>query len=287
METASGSRTGYRQLVFGWRKDDEDPFAALKDGGAYHSAPVLPEIGIGSADGREPPAPEARPSINQSSTTPAPRRGSPLRLSRSGMRPSVGLPTVRPLRAMRLLIALFVIGAVVIPVLTAGISSHSGISVPSFSTTIPVSPAPSPGGGTRASYLDPSGLSAGLAHVARVAPRARLTLLRIDERSLTAIAVLPSGTTEEIYLGPSTNAVLPGSATGQRPIAISQVRPSAVGRITRDLARRFHIRRSEIQSLVLISPPRLATQWTVLTSARGNPGFTASLTGAGLRRLGT
>ena len=27
--------------MFGRRKDDEDPFAALKDGGTYHSEPVI------------------------------------------------------------------------------------------------------------------------------------------------------------------------------------------------------------------------------------------------------
>src|ERR1700694_4103814 len=52
--------------MFGWRKNDEDPFAALKDGGAYQSAPTtIPDIGVGlGADSKAAQAAAGAPSAS-------------------------------------------------------------------------------------------------------------------------------------------------------------------------------------------------------------------------------
>src|SRR5512142_1615277 len=201
--------------MFGRRKQDEDPFAALKDGGTYKSQPITipdiggdgpsaPTLGTGAATGVAAPPP-VTPTATPAMTPPA----SPPPSTSVGQLQSYGSYRRRSSFGgfgygwailLRILIPVIVIGAFAIPAIHFG-HSVSSISVPSFSTptvSTPTTPAPS-APRPAASYLSPRGLRAGLARVARVAPGARVVLLRIDAKSLSTTAVLPGGRAKLVY----------------------------------------------------------------------------------------
>jgi hypothetical protein len=184
--------------------------------------------------------------------------------------------------------ALIVIAAVVVPlVLSVGSTIQvPNITVPSNSPTVPsphqpttVKRQPSP------SYLTAAGLRAGLAHIARVAPGARLSEVRVAGDSLIASAQLPNGNTKEIIFEPTGNFTISEPSTGERPFPISQIRPRAVVRIVSAMRTRYHIPVGRIDYIVLSSPPGAPTQWVAFAKAPGHPGFTATLSGAQLTRL--
>jgi hypothetical protein len=282
--------------VFGRRKDDEDPFAALKDGGTYTSSPLVPDIGIGDSSPLTPPTPTQpqeraltqvpeRVAVNPSSPSGA-ALASMLRAAVPSLRRRTGIAAFPVWRIVKGAIVLLVVVPIVISVIAAVLAVHHATTLPSITSATPVSPVVPNGSTSPASYLAPAGLRAGLAHVARVAPRARLSLLRVDANSLTAIVALPNGHGKEIYFGPSTTAVLPERG-GAPSIPISRIHPAAVARIERDLSVRFHVAPRAITSMILGSLGSLGVRWTVLTSVRGPSTFTAALSGAHLRRFGT
>jgi hypothetical protein len=278
--------------MFGRRhKDDDDPFAALKDGGTYQSEPtVIPEIRDDGASvaptestiASPPPAPGAPPPVLLAPTTHVRTTASPGsgdRRRRAGVWGSGwGI-------ALRIVIPLIGIAAIAIPTIHSSNSVQSTVSVPSSDTpsstptTAPATPAPA------VSYLTARGLRAGLAHVARIVPGARLTLLRVDDRSLSTTAVLHGGGAKLIYFGPTATMVTGTASTGQTPIPISQVRPGAVGRIVAAMRARFHVPAGRIDYMVISSPPGLAPRWIIFSKAPARRGYSASLSGSNLTPL--
>src|SRR5437763_254424 len=83
---------------------------------------------------------------------------------------------------------------------------------------------PSPVPVRHVSYLNPAGVRAGIAHLERVVPGARVVLFRIDAKSLSATAVGRHGI-KEVYFGPTATLVTSAPSPGERPVPISQVRP--------------------------------------------------------------
>jgi hypothetical protein len=124
--------------VFGRRKqDDEDPFAALHDGGQYSSTPITPDLG-----GEQPPS------------APSPRAPATARTQR------------RPGRIRRQTIRLLITPIVFLVVVVAGIGvshrsgpqSATSISIPALSITPTTQPAATDASGAKpVSYLSESG----------------------------------------------------------------------------------------------------------------------------------
>lgn len=268
--------------MFGRRKNEEDPFAALRDGGSYDSAPSA--VADAGASFGEQVEPTQAPSASQ------PRPARPpggVRRRRSSV--DVGFWTVL---ALRLAFPLIVIAGVGFGVAH---SLHSAFNVPTVTfgsgaapaSTAPATGAqPSPAPATAVSYLTPAGLRAGLTVAAKVVPGATLTVLRIDADSLSATATLPSGVVKELYFGPSGTDVLPGAATGERPVPLSVIRPGVVGRLVAEMDQRFHVPADRIDYMVISSPPGLPAAWIVFVKSPSHPGFSATLSGAHLARLG-
>ncbi len=258
-------------IVFGWRKDDEDPFAALKTGGTYQSAPTTgTDIGLGDeapaigAAGRVAVAPSPAPAV---ATKRAPRR----RRRRRGY--GLGIALV-----LRLAVLVAVIAAVAIPVATTTHSVES-IKVPSIPIT-----TPSP---RQVNYLNSGNVRAALARVRRIVRGARLTLLRLDAKSFSVTASRPGHGAKEIYFGPAGSFVTAGSAAGQRGVPIEQIDPGVVGRLVADMRRRFHVPERKLDYVVLSSPPGSRPEWLVFTKTAAHTGYQATLSGGGLKPLGS
>jgi hypothetical protein len=299
--------------MFGRRKDDEDPFAALKEGGTYQSSPTaLPDIGLGS--GAESPAaasatasapltapalPAAAPAAVVERTTestaaeirqaiptvtpgrtrsPRPRRaGSPLRPFGIGTR-----------IVWRLIVIAIVLSAVAVPLSKIGKSVHS-IKIPSFNFGTGSTPSLTPPATHPArpvSYLTASGVRAGLAHVRRVAPGARLTLLRLDARTLSVTATTPDGDVKQIYFSPAATIVSPGSPNGQQPVPIGRLSSQAVARIVTQMRTRFHVPPNRIDYIVLSSPRGLTPHWIVFAKGPAHSDWWATLSGRDLKPVG-
>jgi hypothetical protein len=287
--------------MFGRRKDDDDPFSALKDGAIYQSTPTtisdtgvgglgtggLGTSGLGTESGKAPAATAApgRKATPPMRTSP-PGSVPPVVVRRRSRSFGVGLGTQI---VIRLVVVAVVIAAIAVPLFNAGNAVRS-ISVPTVnfeSSSGGASNSPSPKSAKPVSYLTPAGLRAGLAQVAKLEPGARLTVLRIDADTLSATAMLRNGAAKEIYLGPTGPQVTTGAATGQRPIPISQIRPSVVGRLVVEMGRRFHVAPNRIDYMVITSPPGLPAQWILFSKAPAHPGFSATLRGTDLRALGS
>jgi hypothetical protein len=305
------------------RKDDEDPFAALRDGGTYQSTPTSsPDIGLGSASEPTPgsavvTASRALGTPTASATSPPPAaavtqtapitshaaatqpepaspptpRFDPLSFTAplSTARRSIGLGGAAFPIFARVIAACIVIAAVAIPISTIGSAPH--VKIPSFNLNTPTTGASGgAGGGSQArqtSYLTAAGLRAGLAHVARLAPGGTFSLLRIDSHSLNVTAFLRNGKIEQIYFGPNGTFTVGVSSTGQRGLPLSRVKISALARIEAGMRRKFHVPPSRIDYMVLSSPSGVPAEWIVFADTPSHPGFSASLAGTGLKRLGT
>jgi hypothetical protein len=263
--------------VFGRRnRDDEDPFAALKESGTYNSAPTSTLPGI-PASSEQTPVP-ARPS-----RTPAPSSRPASRPARARRRRSRGGG------AYLILLRVFIPLALVIAVV-ATVSTHSTISTPTFST-----PGISPNNPTsghhvitttlrRASYLTATGLAAGLAQVRRLAPRSKVELLRIDSTSLAATINSGHGQAEEILLEPTGTLREPAGSPGLPGISLSQINPAVPPRLIKEMATKFHVPKSRINYIVAIAFQGLPPMWGVYLKNGAN--YQASLTGAGLHKNG-
>lgn len=183
-----------------------------------------------------------------------------------------------------------VIGSVV---LTISHSVHS-IKIPSF--TFNTGGVTTGGGGTDAPaqpqvtprpvhYLTPHGLRAGLARVAHIAHGGKLTLLRIDARTLNVYATRPDGRTSQIYLGPTVTFVTPAAAPGERPLPASSIRPAVLGSLLAQLHRRFGVPASRIDYVVVSSPSGQPPRWVLFVRDAAHQGYVAPLGGGAWTRI--
>jgi hypothetical protein len=302
--------------MFGRRKADEDPFAALKEGGTYHSSPLsLPEFGLGDDAPTGPSATPQSPAGSISATPVATTTSSSSTSLPPGSSPPTSPPPTSsgrryksstvPFRsaygfgrgvgwAWRLLIVAIVSVVIGSTVLGVSHSVHS-VKIPSFNfntgdvTTTSPGGSTTGGGGTSAprpvAYLTPRGLRAGLTHVARLAHGAKLTLLRVDARTLSVYATRPNGQTSHIYLSPAVTFVSPAAKPGEVPVRASSIRPSVLGELIAQLHRRFGVPAGRIDYMVVSSPSGQPPQWVAFVKNRSHQGYVAPLGGGAWRPI--
>ena len=181
-----------------------------------------------------------------------------------------------------------IVAAVIAINVVRGIHTSSSGSVTS-TTVAPTSGAPSTSTPTPApartkpvSYLTPNGLRAGLAEVKKAAPGAALTLLRLDARSFIAEAALRNGGDKEISLGPSGTNVFTINTPGARAVALSAIKPDAVGRLTAELNHRFHVHPNQIDYVVIDPAAGVPARWFIFTKVRSPNQLSANLSGGDL-----
>ena len=188
--------------------------------------------------------------------------------------------------AIPVAMGLFALLAIVVPlVAVVGNTGVSAVSSVPAVTSGPVTSTPATGRSSAVSYLTVNAVRAGLARVARLAPGARVAMLRVDAKTFNATASFANGAAKQIYLGPAGTVVASGSIAGLRLIPISHIDPSVVGRLVAQMHRRFHVRIGEIDYMVLSWVPGEAPRWVVFSKAPGHPGYLASLDGTDLSRL--
>jgi hypothetical protein len=273
--------------VFGRRKDeDEDPFAALKQGGTYQSAPSTPTLpGIpGSTDQPEPVRP--RTTVRAASSTAraasstaraAPKAGAGKR--RRGGGPRYG----RHVFLLRFLAPVVAVGAAI-----AFSSIHNAGHSPSI-TSINNAPGLSPGGGVSithapprpTSYLTTANLTAGLARVQRMAPGSRVLNLRIDSTSLDAEVAVHGGNAKEISLSPSGDYDISLTNLNLPSFPFSDIRPSVIPRLLAELQRRFHVHLAQFDYAVADAFAGSAPTWGLFL--KNDKGYLASISGAHLQ----
>jgi hypothetical protein len=265
--------------VFGRRKtEDEDPFAALKEGGTYQSPP--PTVTTKTAFG-----PQQPPASPPPATAPAPSWTPPpvtQRFRHWGGRSGLGL-----MIGARLVFAVIIAAvAIGVPLLATTHTSHSTFSVPFIGAP------PGGGNGSRTaphivplSYLTPGGVRAALRYVEKVAPHARVSLVRLDAHSFSASASLPHGVVKEIYAGPTGTFVTTGPSNAQHTVPISSIRPGVIGGLVAEMRHRFHAPSGRIDYIVLSSPPALVPHWIIFTKDPSHTGYSASMRGGGLTKL--
>ncbi len=293
--------------MFGRRKDEEDPFAALKNDGTYQSAPsTLPDFGLGgdppsvSPSSTPPPAQPPQPAQPTGSITASPvSYSSPpantvtppnRRLGRA----SVGYsPGVRAgWRLGSVVFVLVIVGSIVASV------SHNvhSVKIPSFNFN--TGGVVAPGSGTtatsgsatpaprRVSYLTPHGLRVGLAEVTRLAHGAKqVTLLRVDGRSLITYARRPNGAMTHVVISPGVTFVTSENYTGEQPVPVSKIKPNVLGALMTQMHRRFHVPLSRIDYAVVSSPSGQAPQWVVFVKNASHQGYIAPLAGGTLKPI--
>ncbi len=233
--------------------------------------------------------------------SPSAPTGSPILPPSSPFRVTV-LPSHSRLRTFIVVgvFALFIVG-IAIPLISVGntVSSFSRsfqgagpASAGRSNSGGPSSSAPANGGPPKAtlaprhvSYLTAAGARVGLAQIARRAPGARVSLVRIAAASISATARLPNGSSELIALLPTGPLVAATPSSGQRSLPIKQIRPGVVARLVAAIRTRFHVPVSRIDYMVLSSPVGLPIHWILFTKAPSHPGYSASLSGSNLIRL--
>ena len=306
--------------MFGRKKAaDEDPFAALNQGGTYESRPTTTIAGIpGSGLEDEPtvvpssaPIPVAPPTRTPTSAstltpTPAPMSTPATPPSTAGGSRNASLRrrrgmTTSPYRVTRTrrrgaltgwLVVLGVIAAIVIPVISsASHAIHSfrvpGFTVPNFNPpTVTQSVVPSvPKYFHDTNYLKPAGVRVGLRRIARQFPGARLSNLRVDGNSLDAFVFPRHGGVKDLHLSASGTSVSSSSSPGEKPIAISAIPVAAVPRIVSEMRSQFQIPASRIDYIVLSTVPGLPAQWIAFSKTAAHTGYAAGLDGTGLHKL--
>jgi hypothetical protein len=283
--------------MFGRRKD-EDPFAALKGGGEFQSAPTTAaDIGLGGESIARPqspaataavPAPTATPTATPSASVPgqppARMRAAPTAFSVHARGSSPGSGAM-----VRLVIAAVIIAAVAIPLISTINHTVHSLHFPSFNpgnTTSTNGFTPStPSAPSSTSYMRTSSLRRALHRIAAVAPHSRLSLLRLDARSLSTTAVLQGGGAKLIYFGPSGSFISSSHVPSEQSIPISEINPSAINRIVAGMRRRFHVAASRIDFMVLTPLPSLGPSWILYAKTHGHPGYSATLSGTNLTPL--
>ncbi len=266
--------------MFGRRKlQDEDPFAALKEGATYQSTPsagTLPGI-PGATEEPDARAPTSRRrALRPRGARRGPRTGTSKRRSGGSRRGR----HVFPLRVLAPLIAVAFVGIA----FSAGQTGSSpsitsidnapgpGLQGDGSSTSITRTPRPT-------SYLTAAGLASGLTRVRKLAPGSKLLSLRIDSASLDAQVIRHGGATEEISLTSSRTYVIPLGNLHEPSLPFSEVHPAVVPRLIAELRRRFHVPPSHVDYAVADSFPGTGAIWSVFL--KNGAGYTASISGAG------
>jgi hypothetical protein len=276
--------------MFGRKKAaDEDPFAALKEGGIYQSTPTTTVAGIpGSGLDEEPVVVAGAAPVPVDARRGMRTRSIPtMRVSPSGMRRASG-----PGRLVLWLVILGVLAGIVIPIISSASHAIRSFSIPSFSVPSPSipsfsTPAPKPRKPQApASYLTPAGTRAGLARIAKRFPGARVTNLRIDSTSMDAFVYVKGGGIKDLTMNASGTFISSGAGTGERPIAISAVPAGAVARIVRAMRSRFHIPASRIDYTVLTTLSNLPPRWITFAKGSAHTAYAAALDGSDLQKLG-
>jgi hypothetical protein len=289
------------------RKDNEDPFAALKNGGTYQSTPsTLPDLGLGGD------APSVSPSVSPSPAQPMATSQQPARSMTASpvnySSPPASPTTPRSRRITRatggyspgaragwrlgtIVFVLIVVGAVV------GSVHHTvnEVKIPSFTfntggvttpgsgngTTSPATVAPRP-----VSYLTAHGLRAGLAEVKRLSHGAKeVTLLRLDGRSLITYATRPNGSESQIDISPGGTFVSSANDSGERPVPVSKIKPNVLGALMTQMHRRYHVPLSRIDYAVVSSPAGEAPSWLVFVKNASHQAYAAPLEGGTLKPI--
>jgi hypothetical protein len=250
-------------VVFGGRKqDEEDPFAALKDGGRYSGRPVRQPTGIPGTGIEPTEVPPPRPLPGRRPATP--------------VRPRTDATAARR-RGVLLLVAMVcgVVAAALVGALAGHISKpitavHVGPGAGGSSfPTAPVRPT---------HYLTAAGLAQGLAQVERTVPGVQgVSLLRIDATSLSVNAKVSGAVYKNVVFGPYGTFVTANASTGQRYIRIASIEPQAVPRLQAAMQRQYGVAPREIDYMVLDWIPGLVPQWVLYT--RAQKGYVASMSG--------
>ncbi len=286
------------------RKDNEDPFAALKDGGTYQSTPsTLPELGLGGdapsvspssaqapASTQQPPGSVTASPVSYSSPPPSTITPSSRRLGRASVGYSPGARSGRRLGTV--VFVLILVGSIVASV---SHTSHT-VKIPSFNfntgsvvtpgsgtsgTGVPATPAPRP-----VSYLTPHGLRVGLARLERLAHGAKhLTLLRVDAKSLSAYATRSNGAISHVFISPGVTSVSSATYSGERPVPVSQIKPNVLGALLTQMHRRFHVPLRRIDYAVVSSPSGEAPQWVIFVKNASHQGYLAPLGGGTIKPI--
>lgn len=265
-------------MVLGRGKADKDRYARPKRR-SDHASPSGRTRSVSDA----PPPPPLTGPPSPPPITPQPQ----VRMYRQPIPSSRGLFGLSV--GLRLAIAVVVIAAVAIPLISVG-NTVSDLNLPSASPAVTqavsTSPAPAtPGASKPVSYLTPAGVRAGLRLLARRVPGARLDQVRLAATSLIASARLRTGAFREVVIGPTGTIVTSGASTGERLFSFSAISPGAVARIVSEMRHRFHVSASQIDYMVTAPTFAGGTQWVLFAKTPGHPGFTAALTGERLRRL--
>jgi hypothetical protein len=294
--------------MFGRKKGQEDdPFAALKQGVAYQSTPTttiegMPGTGLGDAPEipplAGPPAAATVPPPPATAPAPPPMMGP---TSQTGVRPrrpmlvrSYANSSVSgPARIITTLIVVGVVLGIVIPIVSSTTRSLNSIKIPKFNfgsatsaggaTSAPATPKPPP----IVNYLNAGSLRSGLSRIAKQFPGARLSTLRLDAHSLDATATIPHHGVKNIDFTATGTFITSGAAAGGRAIPVAAIPPSAVTRIVTGMKRRFHVPKSRIDYTVLNWFAGERPQWITFSKAPSHPGFAANVDGTGLHALGS
>jgi hypothetical protein len=294
--------------VFGRRKDDEDPFAALRDGATFQSRPTnAADIGLG-AESTPRPAAVATPSASAAPAAPAApavRAATPAAIPAPAARPAAPaiVPTATTPTAfssysrayrpgngamVRLVVVAVIVAAVAIPLVTAVNHTVHSIKLPAFNDGTagkgftPSTPS-APSAPSRTSYLHSSSLLGALRRIDAIAPHSSLSLLRLDSRSLSTTAVLRGGRAKLIYFGPSGTFVSSAAVPSEQAVSTAEIRPSAINRIVVTMRRQFHVR--AIDYMVLAVLPSRGASWIVFAKANRHRGYAATLSGTRLAPL--
>jgi hypothetical protein len=266
--------------VFGRRKqEDEDPFAALKEGATYQSTPSVGMLpGIPGAIGEPKPA-RQRPATRAAPSTAraAPRTGTSRRRSGGSRRGRyVFLLRFLPFVAVALVAAAFKAGSSGQSPSITSINNAPGFN-PVGGVSIPHAP-PGP-----TSYLTAANLAAGLARVQRMAPGSRLLNLRIDSTSLDAEVAVHGGGAKEISLAPSGNYDISLSNLDLPSFPFSDVRPAVIPRLLGELENRFHVHPGQFNYAVADAFAGSAPSWDLFL--KNGKGYIASISGAHLQPI--
>jgi hypothetical protein len=188
-----------------------------------------------------------------------------------------------------LAILAFVIAVAVIPLVSAVNHTVHSISIPSFTTPTPTPSSPVgpevPSAPATTSYLRSSSLRGALTRIAGIAPNSRLSLLRLDDHSLSTTAVLPGRRAKLIYFGPAGTFVTSTPLPAASSVSISEINPNAINRIVAGMRHRFHVQASEIDYIVLSSLPSRGASWILFTKTPAHTSYSATLAGTGLAKL--
>jgi hypothetical protein len=288
--------------VFGRRKDDEDPFAALRDGATFQSRPTnAADIGLG-AESTPRPAAVATPSASAAAAAPAApavRAATPAAIPAPAARPAAPaiVPTATTPTAfssysrayrpgngamVRLVVVAVIVAAVAIPLVTAVNHTVHSIKLPAFNDGT-AGKGFTPSTPSRTSYLHSSSLLGALRRIDAIAPHSSLSLLRLDSRSLSTTAVLRGGRAKLIYFGPSGTFVSSAAVPSEQAVSTAEIRPSAINRIVVTMRRQFHVR--AIDYMVLAVLPSRGASWIVFAKANRHRGYAATLSGTRLAPL--